>query len=496
MSKSGSVSNVQRNPAAASERATRDQVSSSGSVVQAKLSGPAQKNTPLSNLPVASAQVHDLAAQSTSELGHGLRQLEAIQASFAGPVVQLSSSGKVVQKNDPPPTAERVPGAARRGIEEHVGRAHAQNGAVENAQDALGGSADSRLNEASQGQLRLEQAQLNFTIPPRTVLSAADWEHEVRTRQATQVCVRVSREQLLIWMNPALFLDAQFPVRNMEIHSAGWNFTTGQPETDVQSTGPRILSGIDLSEDVEHRILAILQGSIGSSPMGRPGYDPLADDNLLRNLSRVAYNFENLPSNPLEDVDAPPPANNASVNVAMSARQPINIQQGDGPGLNIPAGGTFGITINGEGNLQNILSQTNAQAGVDAARISSIVVRSDAIRVVSGGSPLVYLRHVVIGRGGQVNLRSWTAVGPPLTNGEGIESLIRLIAGTARLARHGVAPEIGASHTVNSGQANPEIVQGITSAMIERSLSRAICQLARDNANIIPGVDLARSLGI
>ncbi|HRD64061.1 MAG TPA: hypothetical protein PL137_24390, partial [Nocardioides sp.] len=177
-----------------------------------------------------------------------------------------------------------------------------------------------------------------------------------------------------------------------------------------------------------------------------------------------------------------------TIGASLGMKSPF-LQEADGAGLEIPAGGTLDVSIAGNANLARLLQAGNPQAAAMAANIQHIAVNSDAITLKHKGKPIAKLLSLRVLRGGQVTLDRFEMLGG-LGAGAGFESLLRIIVGTIALAERGVPPQLGAQVTVGSGNAEPELVRGVSRQMIEQGLSSAVQKLLRDNRNAVPGLDL------
>lgn len=354
--------------------------------------------------------------------------------------------------------------------------------------------AGTAVGEAMPAQVDLRQARVGFTLPANKVLSGS-WKYEARTEYATQVELAVTPSGLRISTSPSLHFDVQWPGQNMSLYSAGVDFASGQSFAefglehgagsgvfDVRDTGQTVLRGM-------------IDRAIAGTPMARPGYNPMNDQQLISTLTRIKANFDALPTGGGGAPVTPGEVSRPRVGATLAMRTPFERAAG-GAGLRIPSGGSFDVDIQGTGNLSTILAAGGTgEAAAIAAGIQQIDIRSEAIQLIKGTEAVAKLQSLRVNRGGTVTLGRFEMMGS-LGTGAGIESLIRLFAGAAQLAGQGVPPEIGLEATARSGAAEPTLVAGLSRSMIEEGLTAAVQGLFRENRSAVPGLDLARVFGV
>lgn len=338
----------------------------------------------------------------------------------------------------------------------------------------------------------LKSARVSFTMPAGKKL-AGSFAYEAKTQYATTVTIEASPTELRVWTSPGLHFDVQWPGQNMRFSSAGVNFASGQPFANFYLEGGLGSGFIDVSERGANEVRSMITQAIAGSAMARPGYNPMQDRDLIGTMNRIKSNFDRLPSGSGNQVGAQD-LTSPTIGASLGMKSPF-LQEADGAGIEIPAGGTLDVSIAGNANLARLLQAGNPQAAAMAANIQHIAVNSDAITLQHKGKPIAKLLSLRVLRGGQVTLDRFEMLGG-LGAGAGFESLLRIIVGTIALAERGVPPQIGAQVTVGSGNAEPELVRGVSRQMIEQGLSSAVQKLLRDNRNAVPGLDLGLVFGV
>lgn len=364
-------------------------------------------------------------------------------------------------------------------------------GAVQRRAAAQPVQRDESIAERMPDNVDLRSARVSFTLPAHRKL-AGSMLYDATTRYATQVTLSVSPDSLRISTSPVLPFDVQFPAANMDFHGAGVRFNSGQAYADFFKSGV----GFDVTATGRETVVGLISAAIAGTPMARPGYNPLADGDLMATLMRVKSNFDALPEARgaggagvgASEVSRP------TIGATLAMRTPF-FQEEDGAGLRIPAGGQFDVTISGTGNLATILAAGDAQGAAMAAGIRDVSVRSEAIELIHDGEAIARLLGLRVAPGGAVTLEQFQMLGG-LGAGAGFEALIRLIGGGIAMAERGVPLEAGIEITARSGGAEPELVRGVSRSMIERGLTTAVQKLLRENRNAVPGIDLGLVFGV
>ncbi|MGM0577995.1 MAG: hypothetical protein ACQEXJ_19875 [Myxococcota bacterium] len=396
------------------------------------------------------------------------------------------------------PAAEPTPGAP--GAERSRGRGDLRGVGYEEATARLSpegrgaGLVDGEtVREQVPEEVDLKQVRASFQLPPKTVLSG-NWQRELRTRWATTVTLFVEEDRLLVGFSPSVYVDALWPVRNMHLVSAGWDFDGAKPTVDIRALSGLGAGLLDLSDTAADKITEILDEGIQGTPMARPGYDPFVDQDLMGTLQAVVDGFSRLPTaegeSPVGAEDLTSPSLGATLAMRGAFKREV-----DGSGVEVPSGGVFDLDVHADGDLAALSQVRDPVAAAEIAKIRAVTFRSEDVILLHDGEPIVKLERVRVDRGGAVHLEEFTLLGSGRT-AAGVESLLRIVGGVLALGSRGVPAELGARATAASGNANPEIVHGMSKGMIEDAMADGLRKLLAENAAALPGVDLAAALGM
>lgn len=346
------------------------------------------------------------------------------------------------------------------------------------------------------GNVDLRAVRLSFQIPENRTF-AQNWKYTAKTSAPTTIGLEVTPQGLRIWTSPGLHFDVQWPAQNMRMYGAGVNFTSGQPYAEFSPVRGMGEGFIDVTETGEKTVRDMIASAIAGTSMANPGYDPLRDPNIMQTLSRIKANFDAMPPAPGAGAGvAPAEVSRPTVGASLAMKSPF-VKQATGGGVSIPAGGGFDISIQGTGNLAQILAAgTQPQAAAMAAGIQQIDVSSESIQLLKGnGEPIAKLQSLVISRGGQVRLDRFEMLGG-LGTGAGIETLIRLLVAAGTAASQGLPGEVGVGVAAQNGGLEPELVRGVSRKMIEDALSESVRKLLTENRHAVPGLDLGLVFGV
>ncbi len=421
---------------------------------------------------------------------------EALLDRFSGPGGSSHAiQRRAIQFDEVPDRFQRDGGAARRG-RAHRQRESEHRSEVVAAETAQGGrTVSGMVSEATESRAELRGVAVSFAIPGGRTLSSS-WRRSVATRAGTQVHIAVEPSGLRVSMAPGLYIDAQWPARNMVLEGCGWDFARGEPSVSVRNADdvPILGGAIDYTDTARSEVRRMLLDTIGATPMGRAGYDPTNDPSLLAHVTLLRHRFEDLPPSPGAPAEAPRPSSPA-ISATLAMRTPY--EQGAGnAALRIPGGGSFTATIQAGGDPAAVARAGSVGDRIAAARIQHIDLTSDAISLLSGGRPVATLEHLRITQGGNVTLLRFRSHGDART-GAGFEALVRLFVVGAAIEQGGGPSGAGALEAASRTDAvQPEVVPGMTRGMIEAGLSDAIRRLLQDNRHAVPGVDLASVFGV
>jgi hypothetical protein len=363
------------------------------------------------------------------------------------------------------------------------------------------GSLDELVEEATGGQVELQALRASAELPEGMLLSG-DWSYELRTSSTTTVRASVDHNGIRISFSPWLFIDAQYPVPNVEVRSVSYDFATASTSVNAESEGFRIVDLIpagwvgrliDPVEIIQETISSLINQALQGTPAGNPGYDIFADPELTtRTLNNIIRNFESLPRSGETEASLSDVAD-ISAGVSISLQNDFEYMSPDG-GLRVQHGEVLNIDVEGQGTAQQIQHgvQQSLQAAVEAASIRAIRICGNVL-VVRDEEPLVNLTRIRIEPGPRVQIEDLELLGEALEYAHGEQVLVFLFH-LFDYASRGVPPEIAARLAAIR---DPEavIVPGITREVIESALTDGVAQLLREHATAIPGIDLRPILG-
>lgn len=355
--------------------------------------------------------------------------------------------------------AVQAPTAAGRSPQDRVGNA--------GLQDRLGASA------ALPEEIDLQSAGLAFTLPGPVSLTD-DW-NQLGTTAPTNTWVTVSQRELRVAFHPALLLDAQWPLSNVAISGFTWDFVQGRMKrVDLDDTQ----FAIPISGRVDSAIREFAMGLVKGTPLGRPGYDPLADGDVAGTLRKVQGNFKPTGGGKKAPI-AGEEVTDFSLSASVRVKKAIEVGAGKS-GLSIPAGASMDLSAAVDGN--------GATFGKSVPNVQSLYLGSSGITLHKDGKPIALLRGMTVARGGAVDVTSFEPLGKLAEVGAG-ESLIRLLGVFAAL--NGADPRLA-----GNGDLSPRVVNAVAEAEMEKGFTDVVRQLIREHHDVIPGLDLRSLLGV
>lgn len=323
--------------------------------------------------------------------------------------------------------------------------------------------------------VELRSAGVSFRLPGNTALTG-DW-NQLQTTRGTQVWMTVTRSELRVTFSPALEVDAQFPLSNVAWSGFTYDFTRGQvAHVGAENTQFAIPIAGTVREAVTDFVMRLVRGT----PLGRAGYDPLADRDVAGTLRAVQGNFTAGGGGGARGDLRPSQVTDVAFNASVRTRQAVQAGTSQG-GLSLPAGASIDVSVGVEGN-----GETLARGGVPAVR--QIHLSSSDLVLSKDGEPIVRLRSLRMDRGGAVDVLDFEPLGKLRDVGAG-ESLIRLFAAL-------IALEAGDPRLAANSSLEPRVVNGVAERELERSLTAAVQDLVRAHHDVVPGVDLRSVLGV
>lgn len=347
---------------------------------------------------------------------------------------------------------------------------------------AEGGNTPEPGSIASQvpDQLSLDELGVNFRLPAGVQLTGG-W-NPLTTGDGSTVYVRLTPRSLDVSFWPPLLVDAQWPMSNVAVEGFSYDFASGSiGRVSVSNTQTLAFGAKGFVDDAIREYVASL---VAGTKLGRPGYDPLTDPDVMGTLQSLqgrasagsAAPGEQSPLS-LQDLGEITPM------VTVSLRS--DISQGTAEGsVFIPAGTSITLYAALAGSAQDL-----AQGGLQSVRYLSL--SSPGIELRQDGAPVALLQDLRLSNGGGVEVSRFQPLGR-VKEAADVESGLRALVALLQVGAATQAGYRGPIHT----NLSPDIVNGVAEGELERALSGAIRGVIDQHSTAIPGVDLRSLLGI
>jgi len=341
-------------------------------------------------------------------------------------------------------------------------------------------------------QVDLKSVSASFTIPGKRKLGG-NWMYAAKTRDTTQVWIEVSTTGIRLSLSPGLYLDVDWPARDAELQSAGIDFASGKPFAHVADGGG--IGMIPLKGTIADKVTHMISEATQGTKLGAH-YDPTHDPDLKGTLDRVMAGFQKL----FHSDEQAGPAQKAPVNPEemkhVSAGATVALRGGakflkDGTGIELAAGAPLSISVDGAGDVGQLAQSHDAQSAADALSVQAVHLSTEGLTVIAKGKPVARISSMTLARGGKVSIDSMTPLGK-LADAEAAESGISLLFALIA-ARSGDGDAAGAAY---QNAQRPAVVDGVSRAMIEQTFNETVRKMILENRTAVPGLDLARALGL
>ena len=363
---------------------------------------------------------------------------------------------------------------------------HRGNAFVQQVTGQLG-----QIERAMPEGVELQSVEAGFMIPAGVQFQNS-LKASVSTRQPTYVHVEVGTAGVEIRCSPGVYVDALWPWQNSVIQSAGVHFADGRPYANVEAQHGLTNGMISTVGTVQETITGMLSRALQGTPFARPGYHPTRDTDLAGTLHRVQAGFQGMFHG--EGTASPHGLTPAQMS-GVGAGATVTTQGGDftnnGTGVQLAPGAPIKVFAEGAASVQNLAEAGSAQNAVNAANVQAVSVETGGMTVVAKGKEVARINRLTLHRGGRVTIDNMELLGEAARaqRTEGALSLLVAVI-AARSGRPDVAN--GAMNYAN----NPQIVEGVSRSMIEREFTSQVHTMIVQYRNAVPGVDLARALGI
>jgi len=347
--------------------------------------------------------------------------------------------------------------------------------------------------------VELDAVRAAITIPGNRKLTGGFWSgYAVKTREATEIMVEVSRKGINVRIYPSMYLDLDWPARDAELSGASMEFGKNEPHVDVQDGGG--VGVIPLKGHISGKVSGMLHDALAGTKLVTGHYDPTQDPDLAGTLDKVTkgfvHAFEGEDAGDAKSKKAPIGADEmthitagATINVAKGAEFATN-----GSGITIAAKSPINVNVIGGGNAQQLMNAKNAQGEADAANIQGVNIQTDGLEVIIKGKPVARLESLTLQRGGKITIDQMTPLGK-LADYEKTESGLSALFAILAVASRDPQGLQAADGAYRNAQ-HPVVVDGISRGMIEQEFTDTIHKLIIQYRNVVPGMDLARALGI
>lgn len=340
----------------------------------------------------------------------------------------------------------------------------------------------------------LKEVRGSFTIPGGRML-AGSWQAEVKTSAPTRVEVAVGHAGVSMRFSPGLFIDAQWPLQNLVVYSATYNFGDSTAIINAgKDTG--LGSGmISIRDNVNDLLSQIIMKAVQGKAPGTAGYDPIKDANLEGNVRTMIDGVSTMFTSGGESAKAgkPPVTTSEMRGLSAGATVRAQLQQsfgGAGAGLTLDANSELEIDADGAGSAADVLAGGTLEEAMTAASLQSIRIRSSGLCVMMKGKPAIRLHSLTVKRGGAVVVGEMELLGS-LKNAAAIESGLSAIAALLAFA----AGSSSTGELLENAQ-RPALVDGMARKEMERQFTSVIHSLLVQYRSAVPGVDLVKVLGL
>jgi hypothetical protein len=428
------------------------------------------------------------------------------------------------------PAPEPSPGRAH--VEEHA-HPHEHHGPPVVQRDPIPGGVGGATTAATGGAVGLRSIEGSFVIPGGKLISGT-FSRRVSTTSATQVSVQITSQKAVISFSAPIYIDAQWPVQNMAVHSITHTFVDNATTSDVRLVDDELGDGFidqtstaraSLGETVGQIIRRTVVDRARTRPdpvpptytssdrptgQGPPPYfghneappalagpyDPLQDPDPQGTLAALAANLGAMPSEGEHDEISAAELSRLTVGATITVNKGVEQLDG-GTGLRIAAGTAVSLQVDSGASVPKLKAEAGkgTAAIAAAADIQAIHASSSGVQVIKDGKPIATIDRLTIARGGAVKIDHLTLLGEAAEAASTERGLWSLVGGILGAEQARENPFAAASATGISD--DPVVVPGIARGILEGKLQTALTDLlATHGRTLVPGVDLGSVLGV
>jgi hypothetical protein len=332
--------------------------------------------------------------------------------------------------------------------------------------------------------VEVNSASISFQLPGPRILQSGEG-YDMTTTGPTTIRLTMERSEIQVRISPAVFIDAQWPVTNMEWSGLLYDFESASVRVLIRDVQFFAIDTAMLFESFTwttgREIGTFFTGLLAGTPIARPGYDPFTDPDPVGTLQSVASNWVRLPSSS----SAPGESDVSNIAFSVSAAVGSPITEGNEDGQ---------VVVSGDVTVRLQFAETLSEMRTGPPTLESLGIVGSSIVLRQGGEDVARLEAVSIRPGGRVTLERWTILGGAPAQGSGVERLLR------ELVLRGLLQSGNPDDRLALGSRDPDlrptVVPQLAARLIEEQLTQAVTRLVRENATVIPGFDLRRFFGI
>ena len=350
----------------------------------------------------------------------------------------------------------------------HV-RLNAPPGPINPDFELQGGSIDDALGKAG---INADSGTVSAILPAKKLYESR--YATVSTKEDTRVSASLSRDCFLddqmsecldISAHPGISIST--PVHDIDVQRIVYDFTRGRVARVEAGGAPDWAARMAVDKTV--------RDLLKDSEMGRPGYSPFSDPDLLAKLRALMPET----TEPSEPIFSPSEIKDPSASARISLKEPVKTEW-----ITVLANQDIHATVQTKGSVQDLLDKD------PKLRLASVT--TNALKLEHEGTDYGRVTMVSVGPTGnpddpvKVGIHGIDPAGP-LATAYGAESVLRL--GALALA------VVSGASRLSDGRLEPTVVDHVVKRKAEQIASEALKPLLFENRDAVPGLDLVRVFG-
>ena len=329
----------------------------------------------------------------------------------------------------------------------------------------------------SSGNLNVERVASSFRLLPHVKLACELGVGVFSDKfRGSFVDVEVTEKALSLTFKPALLIDLVFPMKDQHFSSAKFYF--GSHRIDVGMTGAHGF-GIPITGLAKRLAKKAVHEMVSGLPFEEPGYSPFSDDDLMANVAKLQQEMNHKSwtdtclSRPadvnLEDISSP------AADALLTTSEPFIFQPEPAAQLKVDEDTSLMVDLELDGRLSQAATGNLKVKIVNFTAVAEDPRVDDPYPISIGLSKvlkrLARVRSFTIEYGGKVELQYESPLASVV---DSVASIGRRIGNLFRRRR--------------KRKNNVSFVQA--------KIEELVLKMVRENADMIPGIDLAKALGI